>query len=74
MEGTLKGPHPMFEKHDEEFLLNDRGCIMEREQIGEGVSIVLGFGKESVFVKPGNRENRFGHQTVCRFDHLVAFL
>src|SRR4030042_5541257 len=63
----------MFEEHDKEFLLNYGGSIMEGEQIWKWVSIVFRFGKDALFIQASNGQDGLCPQTVCFFDHLVAF-
>ena len=51
MKCSLECPHPMFEKHHKEFLLNHCWSIMEGEKIGKWVSIVFGFGQDAILIK-----------------------
>jgi len=62
----------MFEEHDEEFLLDDRGRVVEGEQVGEGVRVVLGLGQQSILVQIRYGPNGLRHQVVGIADHVVA--
>lgn len=72
MEGALEGPHPVFEEHDEEFLLDHGWSIVKREEVGKGMCIVFRFRKDAVLVKVGNGPDRLGHQPVRRRGVLAA--
>ena len=54
VERALERPHAMFEVHDEQLLLNDRGRVVKREQVGKCVCIVLRLLEDAVLVKTGN--------------------
>ena len=51
MECALEGAHAVLEKHDEKFLLDDRGSVMERQQVGERIGVILRLGEDIVLIQ-----------------------
>jgi hypothetical protein len=72
MEGALESAHAVFEVHNEEFLLNYGGRVMEGEQVGERAGICLRFLEHTVLIESGNDADGFGHEVIGLLDHVVA--
>jgi hypothetical protein len=51
MKASLESTHPVFHKDEPEFVFDCAGRIMESQQVGECVSIALGFLQNTILVQ-----------------------
>ncbi len=61
----------MLEEHDEQLLLDRRRRVVKRQQVREGVRVVLRAAQHAVAIQVRDHENRLRHQVVDLTDELV---
>jgi len=62
----------MLQQHHKEPLLDRRRRIVEGEEVGERMGVVVRLGQDPILVERGDNTDRLGHQAIHLFDHLVA--
>lgn len=71
---SLERPHPVLEEHDKEFLFDDRRSVVEGQQVGERVGIILRLCQNSISVESGDGPDCLSHKVIGILDHVVAVL